>query len=180
MTSLNVHCILSYLVLPHFAYGILTAAIVGSTTVRIYGSFTKNINTKALDHVHSLLRAWLIAREYILSHFSTLRPRGNGCHFPNEILKCILLNANIWIAIEISLNYFTKVPITNMQALFRIMVWRRPGDKPLSEPMIVSLPTHLYVTLPQWVNIAVLGCCLWFDDMLCEIYKYRRWEISCL
>ena len=32
------------------------------------------------------------------------------------------------------------------------MAWRRPGDKPLSEPMMVSLPTHICVTQPQWVK----------------------------
>ena len=32
------------------------------------------------------------------------------------------------------------------------MAWRRPGDKPLSEPMMVSLLTHICVTRPQWVN----------------------------
>ena len=32
------------------------------------------------------------------------------------------------------------------------MAWRRPGDKPLSEPMLVSLLKHIYVTRPQWVN----------------------------
>ena len=30
------------------------------------------------------------------------------------------------------------------------MAWRRPGDKPLSEPMLISLPTYIYVTRPQW------------------------------
>ena len=34
----------------------------------------------------------------------------------------------------------------------QIMAWRRPGDKPLSEPMMVSLTTHICVTRPQWVN----------------------------
>ena len=32
------------------------------------------------------------------------------------------------------------------------MAWRRAGDKPLSEPMMFSLPTHICVTRPQWVN----------------------------
>ena len=32
------------------------------------------------------------------------------------------------------------------------MAWRRPGDKPLSEPMMVSLPTYICVARPQWVN----------------------------
>ena len=32
------------------------------------------------------------------------------------------------------------------------MAWQCPGDKPLSEPMVVSLPTHICVTQPQWVK----------------------------
>ena len=37
-------------------------------------------------------------------------------------------------------------------ALVQIMAWRLPGDKPLSEPMMVVLPTQICVTQPQWVN----------------------------
>ena len=51
---------------------------------------------------------------------------------------------------------FTEVPkgpIDNIQALVQIMAWRRPGDKPLSEPMLIILLTHICVTQPQWVNI---------------------------
>ena len=33
------------------------------------------------------------------------------------------------------------------------MAWRRPGDKPLSEIVVVSLLTHICVTLPQWVKV---------------------------
>ena len=33
------------------------------------------------------------------------------------------------------------------------MAWRRSGDKPLSEPMMVSSLTHICVTRPQWVNV---------------------------
>ena len=32
------------------------------------------------------------------------------------------------------------------------MAWRRPGDKPLSEPVMISLLTHRCVTRPQWVK----------------------------
>ena len=32
------------------------------------------------------------------------------------------------------------------------MAWHRRGDKPLSEPMMISLLTHICVTRPQWVN----------------------------
>ena len=37
------------------------------------------------------------------------------------------------------------------------MAWHRPGDKPLSEPMMVSLLTHICVTGPQWVNEVFTG-----------------------
>ena len=32
------------------------------------------------------------------------------------------------------------------------MAWRRPGNKPLSGPMMVRLLMHICVTRPQWVN----------------------------
>ena len=84
--------------------------------------------------------------------FNTLRPRQNGRHFADDISKCIFLNENVWIPIEISLKFVSKVPIDNILALVQIMAWRRPGDKPLSEPMMVRLPSHICVTRPQWVN----------------------------
>ena len=39
------------------------------------------------------------------------------------------------------------------------MAWRRPGDKPLSEPMMVGLPTHICVTRPRWINAFATGRC---------------------
>ena len=45
-----------------------------------------------------------------------------------------------------------KVPIINIPPMVQIMAWCRSGDKPLSEPMMVSLLTHICVTRPQWVN----------------------------
>ena len=55
------------------------------------------------------------------------------------------LNGNVWIRIKISLKFVPKCPIDNIPALVQIMAWRRPGDKPLSEPMMVSLLTHICV-----------------------------------
>ena len=66
---------------------------------------------------------------------NTLRPRQEGRHFPDEIVKCIFLNENVWISIKISLEFVPKGPI-NIPALVQIMAWRRTGDKPLSEPMM--------------------------------------------
>ena len=84
---------------------------------------------------------------------NTLRPRQNGRHFPDDILKRIFLKENFRISIKISLKFVPKGSINNIPPLVQIMVWRRPGDKPLSEPMMVSLPTHICVTRPQWVNV---------------------------
>ena len=55
-------------------------------------------------------------------------------------------------SIKISLKFVPKGQINNIPALVRIMAWRRPGDKPLSETMMVTLLTHICVTRPQWVN----------------------------
>ena len=83
--------------------------------------------------------------------FNTLRPRQNGRHFADATFKRIFLNDNVRISIKISLK-FPKGPIINIPALVQIMAWRRLGDKPLSEPMLVSLLTHICVNRPQWVN----------------------------
>ena len=88
------------------------------------------------------------------THFNTLRPRQNGRHLPDDIFKCIFMNENVWISLKISLKFVPKVPINNIPALVLIMAWCRPGDKPLSEPMMVSLPMHICVTWPQWVTIS--------------------------
>ena len=84
--------------------------------------------------------------------FNTLRPRRNGHHFSDDILKCIFFDENVWISIKFSLKFVPKGPINNIPALVQIMAWRRPGDKPLSGAMTVNLPTHIHVTQPQWVN----------------------------
>ena len=80
---------------------------------------------------------------------NTLRPRQNGRHFPDDIFKWIFLNENAIISIKISLKFVPKGPNNNNPALVQIMAWRRPGDKPLSEPMVDSLLTHICVTRPQ-------------------------------
>ena len=71
--------------------------------------------------------------------------------FPDNF-NCIFLNEIVQISIKISLEFVPKVQINNNSALVQIMAWRQPGDKLLSEPMIVSFLTHICVTRPQWVN----------------------------
>ena len=91
------------------------------------------------------------------SSINTLRPRQHGRHFPDNIFKCIFLNENVWTSIQISLKFVPKGPIDNIPALVQIMAWCRPGNKPLSEPMLIILLTHICVDRPQWVNSLRLG-----------------------
>ena len=105
---------------------------------------------------------WL-RKKFSCHYFNTLRPRQDGRHFADDIFKCIFLNENVWIPIKISLKFVPKGPINNIPAMVQIMAWRRPGDKPLSEPMVVSLPMHICVTRPQWVKTLRLG-----DTYMCQ------------
>ena len=84
--------------------------------------------------------------------FNSLRPRPNRRHFADDIFKCIFENESEWTSPRISLKFVPKDRINNIPALVQIMAWRRPGDKPLSEPTMVSLLTQICVTRPQWVN----------------------------
>ena len=91
--------------------------------------------------------------------------------FP-DIFKWIFLNEIIWISIKMSLKFVPRGPIDNIPALVQIMAWRRPGDKPLSEPMMVSSLTHICVTRPQWVNVMQ-----WFEEKRMPFHSMccRRW-----
>ena len=92
-----------------------------------------------------------------MQHFNSLRPRLNRRPFADDIFKCIFLNENEWILPRISLEFIPKVWINNIPALVQIMAWRRPGDKPLSEPITVSLLMHICVTWLQSVNHGQIG-----------------------
>ena len=85
--------------------------------------------------------------------FNKLRPRQQRRHFADDIFKCILLNENVMISFKISLMFIPKGPINTIPALVEMMAWRRPGHKPLSELILLSLLAHICVTRPQWVNI---------------------------
>ena len=97
---------------------------------------------------------------------NTLGPRRNEQHFADDIFKRIFFNENVWISIKISLKFVSNGPINNIPVLVQMMVWRRSGDKPLSEPMMVGLLTHICVTRPQWDNQTALGPRLLVRQML--------------
>ena len=116
---------------------------------------------------------------WCLWRVNTLRPRQNGRNFADDTFKCFFLNEKVWISIKSSLKFVPKGPINNIPALVQIMAWRRPGDKPLSEPMMVRLPTHIFVTQPQWVNSSPPGQngCHFTDDIFRCIFVNEKFCI---
>ena len=65
----------------------------------------------------------------------------------------LFLNENILTSTDISLKFIPKGPINNIPALVQTMTFRMVGTKPLSEPLMIILLTHICVTQPQWINI---------------------------
>ena len=95
---------------------------------------------------------------YWISSFNTLRPKQNGRHFADDTFNLIFVNENVRISIKFTLKYVPKGPIDNIPASVQIMAWRRPGNKPISEPVMVSPLTHICVTRPQWVICTCVRC----------------------
>ena len=67
----------------------------------------------------------------------------------DDIFNRIFVNENVIISIKFSLQFVPKGPINNIPVLVQIMAWRRPGNKPLSEAVMVSLLKHICVPRSQ-------------------------------
>ena len=70
------------------------------------------------------------------THPTPLHPWTNGRHFADDIFICIFVNEKNCIVIKGSLKFVPKSLIDICPALIEIMAMRRPGDKPLAEPML--------------------------------------------
>ena len=103
---------------------------------------------------------------------NSLRPRRNGCYNADDIFKCIFRKENVCIPTKISLKFVPKGPINNIPALVQIMAWRRPGNKPFSEPMSIFVPMHICVTRPQWVKGS------WYLVRSCEPYWRKSYGLK--
>ena len=130
---------------------------------------------------------WAITDQANLGYLNTLRPRQDGRRFADDVCKCIFLNENIWISLEISLKFVLKFPINNIPALVQILAWHRSGDKPLSEPMMVSFLTHICVTRPQWEIPYTYITITWASwqlkstaTRLCSTAFFQQWTGSAL
>ena len=70
------------------------------------------------------------------------------------IFQTTFSNGFSWMKIyEFRLTFHWSLFLGVQLTIFQVMACRRPGDKPLSEPLMVRLPTHICVTQPQWVKI---------------------------
>ena len=109
----------------------------------------------------------------LLPLFNTLIPIQNGLQFPDDIFKGILLNENVWVSLKISLTFVPKARINNIPALVQIRAYRGPGAKPLSEPMVVSLFTHICI---NWSQLIAIQCNVWYDIspwiVLCHVVPF--------
>ena len=101
---------------------------------------------------HTQCMAFQVAIFLMSQCVNTWRPRQHRRRFADDIIKCIFFNENCCVLIKTSLKYVRKGPIDNNPALVQITAWRRLGDKTFSEPMMVSLPTHMCVVRSRWVN----------------------------
>ena len=86
------------------------------------------------------------------AYINSLRPRPNGHLFADDTFKRIFLNENVRISIKTSLKFVPKGPINNIPVLVQIMARRRPGDKPLSEPIIVYRRIYASLGLNELIS----------------------------
>ena len=56
----------------------------------------------------------------------------------DDNFKCIFLNDNNKIPIQISLKFVPRYLNDNKAALVQVIAWRWTGDKPLPEPMLTQ------------------------------------------
>ena len=106
--------------------------------------------------IHCLLYP---ATFFVLTYWGRDKMPFSRPHLPMDFRewKCMNFDYNFIIC------FFNPRGLVNDNpALVKLMAWRRPEDKLLYEPMMISLLAHIYVTRPQWINIVMQernGCC---------------------
>ena len=91
---------------------------------------------------------WILYKDYILCAFGicytsdTLRPGENIRLFADDLFPYSCLREDKF---RLKFHLYLFLESDNTPVLVQIMAWCRPGDKPLSEPMMFSLLTHICV-----------------------------------
>ena len=112
-----------------------------------------------LDQVSLYRTSWgwvahNLSRTGLSLDINSLSSRRNKRHFADDSFICIFLTENVLIALKFS---------PKLLALVLIITWCRPIDKPLSEPMMIILQTHLCVTWLIWIKSVFSG--VWIISM---------------
>ena len=103
-------------------------------------------NTRGTTVEQSIV-TWMFAREFITNRHPVADGRTDNwtdrwmdrrseTNIPPPTTS-LLYNYEFWLRFH--WNLFPRGPINNIPALVQIMAWHQPGDKPLSEQMMVSL-----------------------------------------
>ena len=124
-------------IILHHAYGITLADTVNGTLTRLScgDDFRKVIFAPILktDSPSTWSRRLKLTSGLLIALWTTWSPCC-GRHF-----RCISVNENVCMLIQIPLKFVPKGPINNNAALVQAMAWRRRGDKPLPEPMLTQV-----------------------------------------
>ena len=126
---------------------------IHSTSVSCYRPFSTSCHFwcrilaihQKLNYVNKVVRArWQCKQtRYEDRNLNTSRLIHNVRHFPDDIFRWNFVTENAWLMFH-----------WRMLVGIQLMIFQHPdmhGAKPLSEPMVVSLLTHICVTRAQWV-----------------------------
>ena len=119
-----------------------------------------------------IYQAWMkhwVPHKSILRGVLNIEAETKWPPFPDDVFQRIFFDENVWISFKISLKFVPRCPIDKLPAL--IMACRRPGDKTLSEPMIVicyftdayvrhSVPMGSQIARfmgPTWAHLGPVG-----------------------
>ena len=98
------------------------------------------------------------SRTSVALHINTSRPRQNGHHFADSFSKFISWMKIVNFAYNFTFHWIWflifHLTICKMSHS-QIMAWILNGSMPLSEPMTVSLLTHICVTQFQWISCLI-------------------------
>ena len=100
------------------------------------------------DHIywHSISNKYVWCQQPSLSNELAHWAETKWTPFRRRHFHVNLLELDISILTKISLNFHAKGLINTIPALVEIMAWHQPGNKPLSEPMMIIILMH------QWVK----------------------------
>ena len=74
-------------------------------------------------------------------------------------------NGNVSTSMKISLNFARKDQINNTSVLVQIITWHRPGERPLSERMMVSELKHIMRHTASMSQLKICMIFLWVGGL---------------